>query len=534
MKRGIHIYIIGVIMLLAAVISCNNDPVTFPVTESPDLPLAENAAATLLWIGPDYKVAVAATLKDDEGISEVRFKNGEWQLDTLLTIDNKTSYAVTDTFLVSKDINKTQHFIEMVITNSEGGIIKRSVEVEDLSDENQIEGYEADLLPPVIEVFKPEITKFYGLDGEPVNIEVDASITDLEIASLEVRIWGETAEGESFMQEDIITPSTDEEKKSYLYNRTFTLPIGKVGEYQYIVKSTDVRGNKTVKGDLITVGYMDRLYLSDAETEDEVINQGYDHYGAARGIGTLLSMRKQGTNVFITEFYYPNETTDNIRFVALLGDDRPFISNQATVNYTLDGFNVLAQSASEPGKLTTDLTGANFKLPVNQKGYYRITVDMTARTISVSPFTPTRDFSDPVKYPDWSDDNPWEYMAVTGGAVVGTGGWTETATSPKLMKEDGNKYRYTGTFQTSGSSSNISFNSPLAVSGDNVWGEGWFRMTAGRGDMKDDYGDPISIVGAVGPSGGGANWGFSTSPAGTYKATYDIALERLRLVRIGN
>lgn len=520
--------------MLAVVNSCSKDPVTFPVTESPELPLAENASATLLWIGPDYKVAIGATLKDDEGISEVRFRNGEWQLDTLLTIDNKTSYVVSDTFLVSKDVNKTQHFIEMVITNSKKGIIKRSVEVEDLSDENQIEGYKADLLPPAIEVFKPEITRFYGLDVKPVDIEIDASVTDQEIASLEVRVWGETAEGESFMQEDIITLTTEEEKKNYLYNRVFTLPAGKVGEYQYVVRSADASGNKAVKGGTITVGYVDRLYLSDAETEEEVTGQGFDHYGGARGIGTLLSMRKQGTNTFVTEFYYPNEATDNIRFVAFLGDDRPFISNQATVNYTLDGFNVLAQSASASGKLTTDLTDANFKLPVNQKGYYRITVDMTTRTINVDPFTPTRDFSDPVKYPGWSDNNPWEYMAVTGSVVVGTEGWTEIATSPKLMKEDGNKYRYTGTFQTSGSSSNISFNSPLAVSGDNAFGEGWFRMTAGRAAMTDDYGDPISIVGAVGPSGGGANWGFSTYPEGTYKATYDIALERLRLVRTGD
>lgn len=520
----------GAIVSLMYMISCS-DPLTFPDTESPALPSVKNAEATLLWIGPDYKVAVSATLEDSEGISSVQLKNGEWQLDSVLTVDNKVSYVVKDTFLVPKDVNPTQHVIDLIITNSAGGIIKTKVEVEDLSAENQVPGYSPDLLPPAIEVFKPEITKFYGLTDEPIDIEVDAAITDDEIASIEVRIWGETAEGESVMEETIIEPETDEEKKSYLYNHTFNLPAGKVGEYQYIVRSTDASGNKSVAGGNITVGYIDRLYLSDAENEAEVLNQGYDHYGACRGIGTLISMRKQGNNVFITEFYYPNKPTDNIRFVAFLGDDRPF--SGATVNYTLDGFNVVGMSASESGKLTTDLAAANFKLPTNEAGYYTITVDMTARTVDVASFTPTRNLSDPINYPGWSDDNPWEYLAVTSNVIVGSGGaWTEVPTSPKLMKEEGNKYRFTGTFQTSGSSANISFIAPLAVIDGNS--NGWFRLQTGRASMLDDYGDKITIVSAVGPISGGANWGFSTSPAGTYKATYDIALERLRLVRIGD
>jgi hypothetical protein len=99
------------------------------------------------------------------------------------------------------------------------------------------------------------------------------------------------------------------------------------------------------------------------------------------------------------------------------------------------------------------------------------------------------------------------------------------------MKEPGHSYLYSGTFKTSGTSSNMSLNAPLAiVSTNNV---GWFRLKAARAAMLDDYGDPITIVAAIGASTNGANWGFSTSPAGTYKATYDIALQRFRIVRTG-
>lgn len=526
--------LVGIAAILLCIGSCS-DPLTFSDTESPNLPTMEGASAELLWIGSQYKVAVQAELKDEDGITKIELKNSEWQIDTTFTVDNQTSYTVKDTFLVSKDVNPTKHTIDFTITNSKGGIIRGSAPVEDLSAENQIPGYNPDLEPPVIIITKPTITKFLGFTSDPVSLDVEADVTDDAIASVEVRVWGETTDGEPVMQEQIITPANASEKLNYHVAKTFTLPGGKVGQYQYLVKSVDESGNKKTLGGNVTVGVIDRLYLSDAENEAEVTNQGYDHMGACRGIGTLLSMQKQGTNVFTTDFYYPAKSTDNIRFVAFLGSDRPFVkngSNQAKVNYSLTGANVIAMSGSSQGQLTGDLTAANFKLPASQHGYYHVTVDLTARTVSVSAFTPSIPL-DAVKYPGWTDANPWPYMAVTGTTVIGTATWSETATSPKLVRDADNKYLFTGTFQTNGSSSNMSLNAPMTVNSD-VWGKGWFRLVAGRSAMKDDYGDLVTKVGPVGPSTGGANWGFSTSPAGTYKASYDIALQRFRLVRIGN
>jgi len=529
MKKIFFKTLLGMMALLFAV-ACSK-PLIFPDTESPLPPQVKGASAKLLWIGPHYKVVVNIKLEDNDGIAKVRLQNGEWQVDTTYTVANIASYTVNDTLEVTKDVNVTEHTIDITVTNSKGGIVKASVPVDDQSAQNQIPDYHPDLLAPVINITKPTITKFYGLTNDPINVDVDASISDQEIASIEVKVWGQTADGQAVTLDDVVTPATPADKASYHYVKTFALPVAKPGQYQYIIRSSDLSGNKSVKGGNITVGYMDRLYLSDAETQDEITNQGYDNGGAARGIGTLLSMKKQGANSFVVDYYYRNEATDNIRFIAFVGTDKPFTANQAAPTYTMNGQNVLGQSASEPGKVITNLSNANFKLPVAQKGYYHITVDMTARTVTAEAFTPSRPFVDAVKYPGWSESKPWDYLAVISSVVVGTGGWAETATSPKLMKEAGHDYLYTGTFKTTGSSVNLNFTAPKAVIGAN---NGWFRLTAARANMKDDYGDPIDIVGAVGPSSTTPNYGFSHNVAGTFKATYDIALQRLRLIRIGN
>ena len=525
--------IAALLIALSVVVSCS-EPLTFADTESPNIPQLKQSSAQFLWVGPEYRVVVQARLEDQEGISKLRLKNTEWQLDTTIVLNNQTSYDLNQTFIVGRDVNPTEHSVEITITNSKGGVVKANVAVEDLTAQNQVPGYNPDILPPVITVTKPTVTRFYGLTSDPVNVDIEAAISDASIASIEVRVWGETATGESVMQEQIITPATATEKQNYQFAKSFSLPAGKVGEYQYVVKSVDASGNKAVKGGSITVGYMDRLYLSDAENDAEVTNQGWDHMGGSRGIGTLLSMKKQGTNTFVADFYYRNEASDNIRFVAFIGSDVPFTgSSQATVNYSLNGPNVLGMSASQQGKITPVLSEANFKLPVSQKGYYHVTVDMTQRSVSVTPYTPVIP-TDAVKFPGYSAANPWPYMAVTGPAVVGSSGaWSEVATSPKLSKEANHLYLYSGTFQTTNNSDNISLNAPWTANTD-VWGKGWFRMTAGRSAMKDDYGSLITKVGPVGASSGGANWGFSLSPKGTFKATYDIALQRLRVVRTGN
>ena len=521
------------LMVIVSYLSCSK-PLVFPETETAATPQLKDASAQLLWVGPEYKLVIQANLEDSEGISKVKLKNGEWQLDSDIAVDNQTAYVINETYVVSKDVNLTEHSIEVTITNSKGGIVKANVKVEDLSAQNQISGYSPDLLPPIITVTKPTVTKFYGLNNDPINIQLEAAVADADIASIEVKVWGETAEGQLISSEEVITPAAGPGKKNYQYAKTFPLPAGKVGEYQYVVKSIDVSGNKSVKGGAVTVGYMDRLYLSDAENMSEVTGQGWDNGGNARGFGTLLSMKKQGANSFVVDYYYRNEANDNIRFITFLGNDRPFTTTtQAAALYTLDGANVLGNSASAAGKVTPVLAEANFKLPVTQKGYYRITVDMTARTIKAVPITPPKPFVDATKYPGWGPgaDKQYEYLAVISSVVVGTAGWAESATSPKLMKEAGHPFLYTGTFKTTGNAVNLNFTAPKAVINST---NGWFRLISARANMKDDYGDPIDIVSAVGLITAGTNYGFSHNIAGTFKATYDMGLERLRLIRTGN
>lgn len=535
MKR-ILFAITGILLAAAIIVACNKSLV-FPENDVPLPPQVKQTEASLLWIGPDYRVAFSADLEDTAGITKVQVKNGEWQIDTVYELSGQDLVSIIDTITVTKDANKTEHVLELTITNSHGGVIKAKVVVEDKSDVNQVPGYDPDLLPPSITVTKPTVTKYYGIANAPVYIDVAATITDLEIASVEVKVYGEAADGQLVNYEETITPSSDDEKENLEYEKTFALPGGKAGQYQYVVRATDADGNKAVKGGVISVGYFDRLYLCDAESENELLNEGFDHAGNTRGIGTVLAMRPQGPNNFVVDYYYRNEPTDNIRFVAFIGNAKPYSSNQQQILFQYADTNVLAMSSTESGKVTFDLNAANFKLPVSSKGYYRIAVNLTDRTITATPFTPSKDFSNTTLYPGWSDSNPWPYLAVTGTVIIGNNGWIEGPNSPKLVKEADHPFLYSGTFQTNGNSSNISLNAPMTANND-AWNKGWFRLVSARANMRDIYNDMITIIGPVGRSTAGAGWGFSVSnfggATGTFKATYDLALERLRIVRIGD
>lgn len=227
----------GMAAAVLLAVSCK-DTVTFPDTPSPALPAVADAAADYLWIGPEYKLTVKANLSDGEKLSSVRLINREWGIDKLIELD-ADRYTVDETFDVTKDHNQTEHLLQLVVRNGAGGIRKVSVAVNDLTSENRIPGYEADELPPSVVITKPTVTRFYGLDGVPIEIELEAKITEnVELTSIYARVWGETAAGDPVDFETTITPSTDEEKLAYDYSGKFTIPAEKPGEYQYLVVPT--------------------------------------------------------------------------------------------------------------------------------------------------------------------------------------------------------------------------------------------------------------------------------------------------------
>ena len=414
----------GMAAAVLLAVSCK-DTVTFPDTPSPALPAVADAAADYLWIGPEYKLTVKANLSDGEKLSSVRLINREWGIDKLIELD-ADRYTVDETFDVTKDHNQTEHLLQLVVRNGAGGIRKVSVAVNDLTSENRIPGYEADELPPSVVITKPTVTRFYGLDGVPIEIELEAKITEnVELTSIYARVWGETAAGDPVDFETTITPSTDEEKLAYDYSGKFTIPAEKPGEYQYLVRADDSSGNKTVLGGNLVVGMMDRLYLSDAKNEAEVTGQGFDAYAdnSAWGMGTLLPMRRIGTNLFrIENFYYRNEADDNIRFVAFMGSDRPFGASRR-INYTLTGANTLACDRQNGGTLVGGLDAEPYKLPVSQNGYYNVTVNMTTREVTAEyvadPTNP--DFANADKFPGYSVDAPWAYMPFVAGGGTNYG-----------------------------------------------------------------------------------------------------------------
>jgi hypothetical protein len=518
------------IVLTSCCLSCI-DKVTFPDNPAPETPEIANATAKYLWTGPDYVLAVAATVKDTE-LQSLQVLNSEWQIDKTYSASG-TQYILSDTFPVKKDVNLTKHEVEIVIRNLNGGVHREKVEVEDLSSVNQRVGYDPDLLPPVITVTAPTVNKFYGFDPEPVPLDIKATITENDkIVSVYVKIWGEVHDGTYYETEYTVTPSTAEEEINLSFSHQFELPGGKAGDYQFLLRAIDKAGNQSVFGANLIVGQMDRLYLSDAKNEFEVKNQGFDAYASADawGIGTLTAMRKTGANKFSLDYYYRGDPDENIRFIAFMGNDRPFGTSSRTVNYTLDGQNVLAHKAGSADELSADLSEVDFKLPVNEAGYYTITVDVTARTINATPFAPTNtSFSDAALFPNYSLAVPYDYLAIiAGGSVAGTAGWAEIDNNAKLTREEGRKFIYSGEFSTLGGG-NISFIAPKAAI---VGNSGWFRLPAARAKMKDAYGDLVSMIWPVGASGNGANYGISLTGNKKYHATYDLITYRLRIVQV--
>lgn len=524
----------GMAAAVLLAVSCK-DTVTFPDPPSPALPEVADAAADYLWIGPEYKLTVTADLSDSEKLASVQLINQEWGIDKLIKLDGDR-YSIDETFDVTKDYNQTEHLLQLVVRNEAGGIRKVSVSVNDLTAENQIPGYEADEMPPSVVITKPTVTRFYGLDGVPIEIELEATIKEnVEITSIYARVWGETAAGDPVDFETTITPSTPEEKLAYNYSGKFTLPAEKPGEYQYLVRADDSSGNKTVLGGNLVVGMIDRLYLSDAKNEAEVTGQGFDAYAdnSAWGMGTLVPMRRIGTNLFrIENFYYRNDADDNIRFVAFMGSDRPFGASRK-INYTLTGANTLACDRQDAGHLVGKLDASPYKLPVSQKGYYNITVNMTTREVEAEYVAnPTNaDFANADKFPGYTVSAPWAYMPfIAGGGVEGTAGWTEVDNNTSLKLEAEHPFIYSGDFRTAGGG-NISLRAPRAsLVGDRA-NYGWFRLVAARGNIRDVYGDLCSGLGPVGAANNGANYGVTLTGKTDWHASYDLITYRLRLVK---
>ncbi|MDR0714901.1 MAG: DUF4625 domain-containing protein [Bacteroidales bacterium] len=531
MKNNNWICTVPVLAATLILAACT-EKIIFPDSEKIEIPKLEDASAKYLWIGRDYKLAVEIAVSDNETLTSLQLSNGEWGVDTLVLISG-SRYVFRDTFPVSKDATPMRHEVELTVKNAGGGILKTTVEVNDVSAVNQIEGYNPDVLPPAITISRPTVAKFYGLSDD-VPVEVSASITDdEELAELYVKLWGESVSGAYFEWDESLTPTSDAEKTVYSYTRNFTLPGGEAGEYQFMIKATDQSGNQTVSGGNLTVGVMDRLYLSDAKNAWEVTNQGYDAYAdkTAWGIGTLLAMRRAGNNLFTLDYYYRNDADDNIRFIAFAGNDRPFGTASRSVTYTLDGANVLAQKSGAAGSVTAELNQADFKLPVERKGYYTITVDLNARTVTATPITDANpDFANATLFPAFDPQAPYPYLAIiAGGSVVNAPGWTEGGdTHAKLPKETEHDFLYSGEFTTAGGV-NISFLAPKTIGP--PAGTGWFRLPAARANMKDVYGDLISQIKPIGPSNAGANYGISLTGNTQWYATYDLMTYRLRVVK---
>jgi hypothetical protein len=150
----------------------------------------------------------------------------------------------------------------------------------------------------------------------------------------------------------------------------------------------------------------------------------------------------------------------------------------------------------------------------------------------ITPENP--DHTNATLFPGYSLADPYPYMPIiSGGGVVGPGGWSEEPTSPKIYREVEHGFLYSGEFQTAGGT-NISFTAPIARVTD-LWGTGWFRIPttdANRTDIVDTYGDVISRIVPLGASGNGGNYGIELLANRKWYATYDVMTYRVRIVQV--
>ena len=478
-------------------------------------PEVEDASAKFVGIS-DFQLVIAAKIRDNEGLQSAQITHQGWDIDEWLSISGK-EYALNKTFTVSKTVDPSRWKVVLTVENTLGDKFRIEIAVADESPYDE--------LSPVIELIKPTVTRSYVIDPDQIPWEIEAKVTDNKaLSKVYVKVWNET----TIAFEDEWTRVSDDNQRSYIYSKQVNLPG--IAEYQYLIRATDENENESERTGNFAMGIMDRLYLSDAKNDFEVTNQGYDTRSgsSAWGLGSLVPMQRTGNNRFVLDYYYRNDADENIRFITFMGDDRPFATSPRGVNYTLDGFNVLGVSKSDPGKVTADKSEANFKLPV-EKGYYTITVDMTQRTIELIPLTPTNpDFANATFFPGGSfATNPYDYFAIiAGGGVTGTSGWAEIANNPRISRETEHSFQYSGTFTTV-SGSNISFTSPnnlgLAI--------GWYRVPGGYTVMTDVYGDLVSRIVPIGTtSSNGANFGISLLANKRWYATYDLVTYRLRIV----
>src|SRR5690554_6926251 len=90
------------------------DKIIFVADEAPDIPVLENYSAEYLWIGPEYKLAIDAVIKDKEALESLQMSVSEWNIDKSVNLSGK-EFILQDTFLVTKDANRTKHEVEIVV-----------------------------------------------------------------------------------------------------------------------------------------------------------------------------------------------------------------------------------------------------------------------------------------------------------------------------------------------------------------------------------------------------------------------------------
>ncbi|WP_016777462.1 Ig-like domain repeat protein [Anaerophaga thermohalophila] len=425
-------------------------------------------------------IRIEGTVSDEVGIKKINLNIDDWYLDRDIQISTNDSlvkeYDLRYDFEVPADAPDKGHTIRVTAYNMGDRSASQTVEV----------FMDGDFDNPVLDVENP----VNGLTMAPeteIPVDINALLTDSRQLGYFV-----VKEPSINFYDSVSFMGTG--KMQHEYQNTAALPA-EVGEYNFEFILADSAGNKVSESRLVKASFdFDKLYLADVDTDEELTSDLF-------GVPMLIS--KTEPYNFEAEYYSEAPGTE-VRFIPQTTSFEPHC-------YGLD--------PDDPSKLINDPQNA-LPIVLEEKGYYRITLDLENLTYEVESYVPDDWYFEPkMEHPD--DDSYIETEYVGNLGLVGKGfpeypdqNWATWA-AIEFERDPENNYRFYKTLDMEGTVEFI-------FQPEHPWG--WWPEPFWRFDRKVDPEKTILK--------GGDNVAMEVPERTTYKVTFDSHLNRAKVVPV--
>lgn len=478
MKKSVFSFLLLSSMFFGLIFwGCEDDETkTWDVDSDPVL----NLKAEEIHSRQGRTIRIEGTVSDEVGIKKINLNIDDWYLNRDIEISTNdslvTAYDLWYDFKVPADAPDQGHTINVTVYNMGDRSVTRTVEV----------FMDGDFEAPSMDVQSPVNGLTLAPEGE-IPVDIHALLSDTR--QLGYFVAKESSinyyDSISFMGTGAV---------SHEYQATATLPA-ELGEYNFEFILADSAGNMVSESRLVKASFdFDKLYLADVATDEELTSDLF-------GVPMLIS--KTAPYNFEAKYYSEAPGTE-VKFVAQTTSFAPHC-------YGLD--------PDDPDKLINDPQNA---LPIilDEKGYYRITLDLENLTYDVETYVPDDWYFEPkMENPD--DDTYIENEYVGKLGIVGSGfpeypdqNWATWA-AIEFERDPENNYRFYKTLDMEG---NVQF----IFQPEHPWG--WWPEPFWRFDRSVD---PEKTV-----LKGGDNVNMDVPERTTYKVTFDSHLNRAKVVPV--